>query len=334
MLIKMQVAVVWILLLLWAFSPIPAGNSLVVRDLPGWNSVLAQRSGGGVGGRGGFSTPRPTPSIPRVNPSPAPSLPLPTPRSYPTYPTYPRDYYPPNYPSYPSTRPPIYINPGTGYGFDLIAILFIGGIILVSFSMVRGLQRAGAGNGTGGEPESTVARLRLATIFTPELQANLRYVAQAADTESVRGLADLMDNAAVLLLRDQAGWRFGMYEVWAGSLQKAEGQFDAWMTETRSEFVETYRHFEGKEVVQAGYQPKAEPDGRYILVTLLLAVSGALPPVASPLRAASARQALMALASSSPVNTLAAYIAWTPEATGEALTEQDLLTGWPKLELL
>lgn len=299
-----------------------------------WNVALAQRSGGGVGGRGGFSRPSPAPSIPRVNPSPSPSLPLPTPRSYPTYPTYPRDYYPPGYPSYPSIRPPIYINPGAGYGFDLVALLFIGGILLVSFSMIRGLQRAGSGMGGGGDPESTVARLRLATLFTPELQANLRYTAEAADTESVRGLADLMDNVAVLLLREQAGWRFGMYEVWQGSLQKAEGQFDAWMTETRSEFLETYRHFEGKEVVQAGYQPKAEPDGRYILVTLLLAVRGSLPPVSTPLRREGARQALMALASSSPTNTLAAYVAWTPEAEGEALTEQDLLLGWPKLELL
>jgi len=334
MLIQMQVLLVGILLLVWAFSPIPSGEAWVVWNLPGWNSALAQRSGGGVGGRGGFSTPPPAPSIPRVNPSPSPSLPLPTPRSYPSYPTFPRDYYPPNYPSYPSPRPPIYINPGAGYGFDLIAILFIGGIILVSFSMMRGLQRAGTGIAVGDEPECTVARLRLATIYTPELQAGLRYVAQAADTESTRGLADLVDNAAVLLLRNQAGWRFGMYEVWTGSLQRAEGQFDAWMTETRSEFVETYRHFEGKKTVQAGYQPKAEPDGRYILVTLLLAVRGGLPPVATPLRAATVRQALIALASSSPVNTLAAYIAWTPEASGEALTEQDLLMGWPKLELL
>ncbi len=333
MLMWMRYVGVWILLL-WTLALLPSGTTWIGAAWPGWNVAVAQRSGGGVGGRGGFSRPSPTPSIPRVNPSPAPSIPLPTPRSYPTYPTYPRDYYPPNYPSYPSTRPPIYINPGTGYGFDLIAILFIGGIILVSFSMIRGLQRAGTGIGSGGEPESTVARLRLATIFTPELQANLRYVAQATDTESVRGLADLMDNAAVLLLREQAGWRFGMYEVWTGSLQKAEGQFDTWMTETRSEFVETYRHFEGKEIVQAGYQPKAEPDGRYLLVTLLLAVRGSLPAVATPLRREGARQALLALASSSPTNTLAAYIAWTPEASGEALTEQDLLLGWPRLELL
>jgi uncharacterized membrane protein len=198
--------------------------------------------------------------------------------------------------------------------------------------MIRGLQRAGTG--TSGEPECTVVRLRLATIFSPELQAGLRRVARTADTQSVRGLADLLDNSAVLLLREKAGWRFGMYEVWTGSLQKAEGRFDAWMTETRSEFVETYRHFEGKEVVHDGYRPRAEPDGRYLVVTLLLAVSGMLPHVPSPLREAGAIQALMVLASSTPVNTLAAYVAWTPEASGEALTEQDLLLGWPQLELL
>jgi uncharacterized membrane protein len=224
------------------------------------------------------------------------------------------------------------ITPGAGFSLDLIAIIFIGGIILVSFSMIRGLQRAGTV--ASGEPECTVIRLRLATIYSRELQAGLRRVARTADTQSVRGLADLLDNTAVLLLREKAGWRFGMYEVWTGSLQKAEGRFDAWMTETRSEFIETYRHFEGKEVVHGGYRPRAEPGGRYLVVTLLLAVSGMLPPVPSPLREAGAIQALMVLASSTPVNTLAAYVAWTPEASGEALTEQDLLVGWPQLELL
>lgn len=307
---------VWVFLFLWAM---PAWPSSTPGDSLGWSSALGQRSGGGVGGRGGFSTPRSSPSIPRVNPSPSPSLPLPTPRSYPTY---------------PPSRPPVYITPGAGYGIDLVALIFIAGIVLVSLSMVRGLQRAGSGAGIGSEPESAVARLRLAVLYNPGLQANLRHTAAAANTESVRGLADLIDNTAVLLLREQAGWRFGFYEVWTGSLEKAEGQFDTWMTETRAEFIETYRHFEGKVVVQAGYQPKAEPDGRYILVTLLLAVSGSLPSIPTPLRREGARQALMALASSSPTNTLAAYVAWTPEAEGEALTEQDLLLGWPKLELL
>jgi len=324
MLKQMRIAGVFVLL--WGLlfcGGLPVGSEAW------WGGAVAQRGGGGVGGRGGFSVPRSSPPVPRVHPSPVPSLPLPTPRSYPSYP---RDYYPPAVPGYPSARPPIFVAPGAGYSLDLIALLFIAGMVMVSLSMVRGLQRAAAGS--SGEPESTVARLRLATLHSPKLQASLRHIAEVADTESPRGLANLMDEAVVLLLREQAGWRYGMYEVWMGSPAKAEGQFDAWMAETRSEFIETYRHFEGQKVVQGAYQPEARPDGRYLLVTLLLAVSGGLPPVPTPLRREGVRQALMALASSSPVNTLAVYVAWTPEFEGEALTEQDLLLGWPQLELL
>ncbi|MER3484419.1 MAG: hypothetical protein C4332_16030, partial [Meiothermus sp.] len=200
---------------------------------------------------------------------------------------------------------------------------------------VRGLARAGTGAGLGGsEAEAEVSRLRIATLFTPQLQTALRNLANNADTESTKGLADLVDDAVVLMLRDQAGWRFGNYETWRGSLQRAEGQFDGWMTEVRSESVETYRKFEGKVEQNTGYQAKAEPDGRYLLVTFVVAANGTLPDVPKPLRAAGARQALMALSSTTPVTMLAAYLAWTPEASGEALTEQDLLSGWPGLELL
>jgi len=317
-----QMRITGVFVLLWGLlfcGGLPAGSEAW------WGGAVAQRSGGGVGGRGGFSLPRSSPSIPRVNPSPVPSLPLPTPRSYP------RDYYPPAVPGYPGARPPIFVTPGAGYSLDLIALLFIVGMVMVSLSMVRGLQRAA---GPSSEPESTVARLRLATLYSPKLQASLRHIAEEADTESPRGLANLMDDAVVLLLREQAGWRYGMYEVWSGSPAKAEGRFDAWMAETRSEFIETFRHFEGKKVIQGAYQHEAKPDGRYLLVTLLLAVSGGLPPVPTPLRREGVRQALMALASSSSVNTLAVYVAWTPELEGEALTEQDLLLGWPPLELL
>ncbi|RMH57710.1 MAG: DUF1517 domain-containing protein [Deinococcus-Thermus bacterium] len=279
-----------------------------------WDWAWGQRSGGGVGGRGGFSAPRSAPPVPRVNPAPTPSWPLPT-------------------PAYPSPRPPVYVAPGSGAhrGVDLMALLLIGGIVLLSLYMVRGLRKAGAGE---GEAEATVARLRLASLYSPSLQQQLRNLAEEADTESLRGLADLVDNAAVLLLREAPGWRFGQYEVWQGSLEEAEGRFDAWMSETRAEFVETFRHFEGQKRRQTDYQARAEPDGRYLLVTLLLAVRGGLPPVPTPLRQEGVRAALLGLTTSSPANTLASYLAWTPEAPGEALTEEELLRGWPRLELL
>jgi len=283
----------------------------------------AQRSGGGVGGRGGFSSP----SVPRVNPSPSPSLPMPMPRSYPSYPTYPQDYYPSR---------PVIITPGYGIGsFDVVALVMVVGLVVVGFSIVQGLRRAAGGLRVyGGQPEAEVARLRIASLFTPQLQNALRSLAEQSDTQSTKGLADLVDNAVVLILRDQAGWRFGSYDNWKGGLQAAEGQFDQWMTEARSEYTETYRKFEGQVSQDTAYQPKAEPDGRYILVTFVVAANGALSPVPKPLRSAGARQALMALSATTPVTLLAAYLSWTPEASGEALTEQDLLKGWPGLELL
>lgn len=319
----MQRILVWGVILLLSLGQLPL---LTVGFLFG--EAYAQRSGGGVGGRGGFSTPR---SVPRVNPSPSPSFPVPTPRSYPTYPTYPRDYYP--------RSGPVIVTPGVGVpglggaGVDIVGLIFIGAFVLIAFSMVRGLNRAGSG-GSGGEVESTVVRLRIATLYSRELQESLRRVASEADTNTTKGLADLIDNAAVLMLRDQPGWRFGGFEQWTGSLERAEGQFDTWMTEARSEFVETFRKFEGKIEHNAGYEPKAEPDGRYILVTFVVAAHGLLPKVQLPLRSQQAKAALLALASTTPVTTLATYITWTPEAGGEALTEQDLLLGWKSLEML
>ena len=307
---------VWGLLAFLALGILPG----VVNSTAGLepSPALAQRSGGGVGGRGGFRT-SPAPSFPRVNPSPAPS--------YPSYPRGTGGYYP---------SAPIVIGPGFGFGggggVGLVGILLFAGLIFVGFGIVRGLARAGTG--AGDEAGAEVSRLRIATLFTPQLQTALRDLANNADTESTKGLADLVDEAVVLVLRDQAGWRFGGYETWRGSLQRAEGQFDQWMTQVRSESVETYRKFEGKLEQNTAYQAKAEPDGRYLLVTFVVAANGTLPDVPKPLRAAGARQALMALSSTTPVTMLAAYLAWTPEASGEALTEQDLLSGWPGLELL
>jgi uncharacterized membrane protein len=283
----------------------------------------AQRSGGGVGGRGGFRT-SPTP---RVNPSPTPTFPTPSPRP---------DY---GYPS-PRSYPPVYIPTAPGYGYGgggvgVASVLVIVVMGVIALSIIQGLRRAGSGLGAYDSlPEAEVARLRLALLYSPSLQRTLRRLAEQADTNTTQGLADLIDEVCVVLLREQAAWRFGSYESWKGSLQQAEGQFDRLMTEDRSKFVETFRKFEGKVERSSDYTPRAEPDGRYLLVSVLVAAHGTLPQVPLPLREAGARAALMALSATTPVTTLAAYVSWTPEAEGESLTEQDLLSGWPELERL
>lgn len=278
--------------------------------------VAAQKSGGGAGGRSGFGS---TPA-PRVNPSPSPSIPLPTPRSSPSSPSAPILIFP--------------NNNGSGEGdFDLAALVVLVVIAVIAYSMMSGLRRA-AGGGGSGAPEAQVMRLRLAVLYSAALQRNLRQLAARADTQNTRGLADLIDDSAALLLREEPAWKFGSLDSWKGSLAQAEATFDQYVTEERSEYVETLRNFEGKTRTDSEYTPQLAPDGRYVLVSLVLAVRGGLDSVALPLRTASARQALLVLSGSTPLTTLASYLSWTPEADGEALTEEDLLLGWPRLELL
>lgn len=265
--------------------------------------ALAQKSGGGVGGRP-YS-----PSPPPMSPGPAPVFPTPA----------------PSYPSYPG---PVVVYPGGGGGsLGIVPVLVVLGLVLVTAYMVRGLRQAGE------EPTASVARLRLALLARPQVQQALRQLAEEADTTSAKGLADLLDEAVLLLLREEPAWRFGDYQVAAGSEEEVLARFDAWMVEERSKYQETFRHFEGKKQALADYQAQVEPGGHYLVVSLLLADRRLLAPKL-PLGRHGLREALLDLAESSPYTLLAFYLSWTPEKEGEALTEEELVLLYPDLSKL
>jgi uncharacterized membrane protein len=102
------------------------------------------------------------------------------------------------------------------------------------------------------------------------------------------------------------------------------------MLEDRSAYQETFRHFEGKKVATP-YTPRVEPGGRYLVASLLLAVRGELPRP-GPLDRKRVKELLMAFAGSTPFTLMAFHLAWTPEAEGEGLTEEELLTLFPHLD--
>lgn len=267
--------------------------------LLGLSLVLGQKSGGGVGGRPYAPSPPPMAS------GPSPSIPAPL-------------------PPYPG---PVVVYPGSGGNLGIVPVLVFLGLAMVTVWMVRGLRRAGGG------PEASVARLRLALLLSLEAQQGLRRLAEEANTTSAKGLADLVDEAALLLLREEPAWRFASHEVHAGSEEETLAQFEAWMVEDRSKYRETFRHFEGKKRTDEGYQTRVEPGGRYLVVSLVLAERRLLPPRA-PLTRAGVREALLDLAGSTAYTLLAAHLSWTPERVGEALTEEELLWLYPGLEKL
>jgi len=262
---------------------------------------LGQKWGGGVGGRP--YTPSPSPPPP-MSPGPAPTYPMPVPYPYPG---------------------PVYVYPGGGGSLGVAPVLVFFGLFLLGVWMVRGLSRAGE-----GVAPASVGRLRLALLVRPEVQRAIRRLAEAADTTTAKGLADLVDEMALLLLKEEPAWRFASYEASFGDEERVLALFDAWMLEDRSTYQETFRHFEGKKVATP-YTPRVEPGGRYLVASLLLAVRGELPRPGL-LDRKRVKEVLMAFAGSTPFTLMAFHLAWTPEAEGEGLTEEELLTLFPHLD--
>lgn len=254
---------------------------------------LAQKSGGGVGGR---VAPRPVPAP--IHPSPAPSFPLPV-----------------------SPYPPVYVFPGGGGGGSVLlpALVFLG-LLAVGVAMVHGLKKAAP------EEETSAARLRLGLLVSEELKRKLRSLAENAETSSPEGLAALLDEAVVLLLREMPAWRWAEYETRFAGASEA---FESWMAEERSLFQETFRHFQGKRT-EAPYTPRLEAGGRYLMVSLIALRYGAFPPPV-PLSREAVKERLLAFAATTSATLLGAYLAWTPEKEGEALTEEELLALYPRL---
>jgi uncharacterized membrane protein len=206
------------------------------------------------------------------------------------------------------------------------------GLVVVAVAMVQGLKKAAP------EEETSAARLRLALLVSEELKRKLRALAERADTQSPEGLAALLDEAVVLLLRESPAWRWAGYVASPiGEHRKVRAQgaseaFEAWMAEERSLFQETFRHFQG-ERTEAPYTPRLEAGGRYMVVSLIALRYGAFPPP-GPLGREAVKERLLAFAATTPTTLLGAYLAWTPEKEGEALTEEELLALYPSLEKL
>jgi hypothetical protein len=172
-----------------------------------------------------------------MSPGPAPSYPMPVPYPYPG---------------------PVYVYPGGGGSLGVAPVLVFFGLFLLGVWMVRGLSRAGE-----GVAPASVGRLRLALLVRPEVQRAIRRLAEAADTTTAKGLADLVDEMALLLLKEEPAWHFASYEASFGDEERVLALFDAWMLEDRSTYQETFRHFEGKKVATP-YTPRVEPGGRYL----------------------------------------------------------------------
>jgi uncharacterized membrane protein len=185
-----------------------------------------------------------------------------------------------------------------------------------------------------------VLRAQLALLATAQhVRDQLDRLARTGDTSSPEGLTRLLNETAISLVREQAYWYAGF--VGQETFQQsgaAERRFEEVVNEERSRLDgETVSHIGGRLTEgPAGGPPPAQRDkvGRYLVVTLLLAVEGPLLEDRHQPTAAEMRSAMLKLASIPPSQLRGLEVIWVPSAPGDALDEDDLLVRYPALSTL
>ena len=302
-------------------KPLVALGLVLVLVLGHADGAWAARAGGRIGG-GSFR---------------APARPMtPSPRSYAPGPGG-GGYYPGGGFGFPFLFP--FFGIGGGFGGLFTLLIFIA----IANFLVRSFRNAGGGDGYGtmassANPPVAVAKLQVGLLAEARgLQEDLNQLAATADTGTTAGLAKLLQETTLALLRHPDYWVYAASDDQQTRLLSAEQAFNRYTLSARSKFTaETLSNVnsqisqkEAKSLPGDG----TEAPGEYILATLVVATQGRLdlPEVRST---ADLKQALSQIGAISSDNLLAIEVLWTPQQAGETLTADEMVAEYPELKLI
>ena len=239
---------------------------------------------------------------------------------------------------------PFLIPLGFGFGgaglFGFLILMAVVGVL------VNGLR--GAMGGSGASPALargsvdgpvTVAQLQLGLLASArDLQQDLRRYARTADTGTSAGLQQVLQDATLTLLRHPDQWVYANVEVGQVPFSAAEATFNRLSMAERSKLSsEITSNVDGRRrddtetaIVKAG---DADASNDYIAVTLLVASRQRLTIKAVD-SAEQLRDALALLGAVPAGDLLALEVIWQPDAAGDVLSADELITAYPQLKHL
>lgn len=285
------------------------------------DAAFAARSGGRIGG-GSFRAPSRTYTSPRSYRSPAG-----------------RGYYPGGGGfGFPFLIP--FFGFGGGFGGLFSVLLFLG---LANF-LVNTLRGVGADREERdlNNPAVSVAKLQIGLLAEARyLQDDLTRMALSADTSSSTGLTQVLQEASLSLLRHPEYWQYASASAESTRLMSAEQSFNQLVLAERSKLSgETLANVNNQlqqgsskgELAGKGELADAQP-GSYIVATLVVAAQGKLdlPKISTT---QDVRQSLSKLGAVSSDRLMAVEILWTPQASGESLTADEMIAEYPQLTLV
>ncbi|PSN20239.1 hypothetical protein C7271_03240 [filamentous cyanobacterium CCP5] len=283
------------------------------------DSALAARGGGRIGG-GSFRMPRTTAPAPRTR----------APGGYGGY--------------------------GGGFGFPFLLPIFgfggFGGIfgLLLFIGVANFLVRAlgsianrddgeDYGYSSSSNPPVSVAKLQVGLLADARsLQADLNRIAETADTGTSEGLAQLLQESTLSLLRHPDYWVYAAVDQNQTRLISAEQEFNRLTLAERSKFSEETLSNVNSRLQKSAVKADLTGDGQgqpgeYIVATLVVATYGKvnLPTIQD---SQDLRRALSQLGAIASDQLIAIEVLWTPQRTGETLTADEMIAEYPQLTLV
>ena len=249
-----------------------------------------------------------------------------------------------------------YYGGGGGFGFPIffggggglyVLIFMIVIAILIAGILIPTSQRHDGGGDegdivsiNGGDDTNgtaTITQVQVGLLASArDVQRDLERLARTADTGSNAGLAQLLQESTLALLRNPQYWVYGNAESQRIGITAAENVFNRLVMAERS-------HFSGEDLSNVAGQVRqgatetaagALPaPGEYIVVTLIV---GSLRPVnlGKVSSGDDLQQVLRQLGATSVDDLLALEVLWQPLREDEVLTAEDLLTSYPDLKNL
>lgn len=239
---------------------------------------------------------------------------------------------------------------GGGGGMGLLGTLLIVGVVGVgAVAVVRAIKR-NANRHANPElwedgdhaqleaPEqSYIYKIQLGVGRSGRsIQARLLDFATQGDTGSQEGLAELLRQTALELVREKDSIRYALAENSGPfSLAKGESRLGAMAMQERSHFqVERVRGADGAVRKSTGPATVGADVLEYIVVTLLIATRRPIKEISPVADRSELEQVLSALGGVPSNILLGLEVIWLPADEEDTLTETDVMTTFPELRSL
>jgi uncharacterized membrane protein len=236
-----------------------------------------------------------------------------------------------------------FLGGGGGGLFSLLITIAIGGFLLNTFRRVASGDSF-EGGGDVYNPQVSIAEIQVGLLADARnVQSKLDRLAETVNADTASGRMYLLQETSLELLRHPEYWTYGKTSTQQAKLDRAEAVFNQlslaergkFTTETLSKVNNQLRQAEVNTALPStGELATVEQErSEYIIVTLLVAATRPLqlPKINGD---ADLRQALQMLGSLDASAIVAIEAIWTPQANGDALTTDDILTHYPDLKLV